>query len=73
METLEKYRQIVRDLLNSHATTNDPDIECQIIFDTERDRYLLLDRKKQTSNSKKKLACPKIRGTLVAFVQANAR
>lgn len=30
-------------------------------------------RKKQTSNSKKKLACPKIKGTSLARVQANAR
>jgi XisI protein len=43
MKTLEKYRQIVRDLLTVHATTNEPDIESQIICDTESDRYLLLD------------------------------
>jgi XisI protein len=43
MKTLEKYRQIVRDLLTFHATTNEPDIESQIICDTESDRYLLLD------------------------------
>ncbi|HEY9704632.1 MAG TPA: XisI protein [Allocoleopsis sp.] len=43
MEKLEKYRQIVRDLLTDHAITNDPDIECQIICDTEHDHYQLLD------------------------------
>ncbi|NJL56050.1 XisI protein [bacterium] len=43
METLEKYRQIVRDVLTAHATANDSDIECQIIFDTEHDHYQLLD------------------------------
>jgi XisI protein len=43
METLDKYRQIVRDLLTAHATINEPDIESQVICDTESDRYLLLD------------------------------
>ncbi|MFB2978052.1 XisI protein [Microseira sp. BLCC-F43] len=43
METLERYRQIVRDLLTSHATTNESDIESQVICDTESDRYLLVD------------------------------
>lgn len=43
MDTLEKYRQIVRDVLTAHATTNEPDIECQIICDTEHDHYQLLD------------------------------
>jgi len=43
METLEKYRQIVRDVLTSHVTTDDADIECQVICDLERDRYLLVD------------------------------
>ena len=39
METLEKYRQIVKELLTDHASTNEPEIECQIICDTESDRY----------------------------------
>ena len=43
MEKLERYRQIVRDILTAHATTNEPDIESQVICDTESDRYLLLD------------------------------
>ena len=43
MEKLAKYRQIVRELLSAHATTNEPNIECQLIFDTEHDHYQLLD------------------------------
>ena len=43
METLEQYRQIVRDLLASHATDDDPEIECQVICDPESDRYLMVD------------------------------
>lgn len=43
MEKLTKYRQIVRELLTAHATTNDPNIECQLIFDTEHDHYQILD------------------------------
>ncbi len=43
MEKLTKYRQIVRDLLSTHATNNDSEIECQIICDTENDHYQLLD------------------------------
>ncbi|BAZ84536.1 element excision factor XisI family protein [Dolichospermum compactum] len=43
MEKLAKYRQIVRELLISHATTNEPNIECQLIFDTEHDHYQILD------------------------------
>lgn len=43
METLEKYRQIVRDLLTTHATSNDSEIECQVICDRENDHYQLLD------------------------------
>ena len=43
METLEKYRQIIKELLTDHASTNDSEIECQIICDTEHDRYLLVD------------------------------
>ncbi|MGB3513717.1 MAG: XisI protein [Microcoleaceae cyanobacterium] len=47
MEKLEKYRLIVRQLLNNHATlevnNSDLEIECQLIFDTEHDHYQLLD------------------------------
>ena len=43
MKKLTKYRQIVRELLTAHATTNEPNIECQLIFDTEHDHYQLLD------------------------------
>jgi len=43
MEKLAKYRQIVRELLISHATINEPNIECQLIFDTEHDHYQILD------------------------------
>ncbi len=43
MEKLEKYRQIVRELLTAHATPNDSEVECQIVFDTEHDHYQVLD------------------------------
>jgi hypothetical protein len=47
MERIEQYRQIIRQLLTVHADVNQNDsnseIECELIFDTERDRYLLLD------------------------------
>lgn len=43
METLAKYRQIVRDVLINYANSNDPDIETQIICDTEHDHYQLLE------------------------------
>jgi hypothetical protein len=43
MEKLTQYRQIVRELLTAHASTNEPNIECQLIFDTEHDHYQLLD------------------------------
>lgn len=43
MEKLAKYRQIVRELLIAHSTTNEPNIECQLIFDTEHDHYQILD------------------------------
>lgn len=44
MDTLEKYRELVQNILNEHAryqSPNDP-VEAQIIFDTERDRYQLV-------------------------------
>ena len=37
METLEKYRQIVKELLTDHTSNNEPEIECQIICDTEHE------------------------------------
>ncbi len=45
MERVEHYRQCIRKLLNQEATVaeEDPDIECQLIFDTEHDHYQLLD------------------------------
>jgi len=43
MEKLAKYRQIVRELLIAHATPNESNIECQLIFDTEHDHYQILD------------------------------
>ncbi|KKI99566.1 XisI protein [Prochlorothrix hollandica] len=43
METLDQYRKIIRELLQSHATKDDPDIECQIICDPENDHYQLLE------------------------------
>ncbi|KAB8332442.1 XisI protein [Scytonema tolypothrichoides VB-61278] len=39
MDRINKYRQIVRDLLQDFAG-DDP--EAQLIFDTERDRYLVM-------------------------------
>jgi hypothetical protein len=42
MEKLEKYRSLVRKLLNNHtpedANQSDSEIECQLIFDKEHDR-----------------------------------
>lgn len=43
MDRLDQYRKIIRELLHSHATNDDPDIECQIICDTENDHYQLLE------------------------------
>jgi hypothetical protein len=43
MEKLTQYRQIICELLTAHASTNEPNIECQLIFDTEHDHYQLLD------------------------------
>ncbi|CCQ52874.1 XisI protein [Crocosphaera watsonii] len=43
MKKLKKYRQIIQGLLTSHATNNDPNIECQLLFDKEQDHYQLLD------------------------------
>ncbi len=47
MEQLEKYCQIVRQLLKSHAdyeySNADSDVECQLVFDTEGNHYQVLD------------------------------
>ena len=47
MEKLEKYRLLIRQLLNSHRdleiNSSDSQVECQLIFDTENDHYQLLD------------------------------
>lgn len=43
METIIQYRQIIRDLLESHLSHDDPDIECQLICDTEHDHYQLVE------------------------------
>jgi hypothetical protein len=47
MVKLEEYRQIIRDLLTEirgYTDSSNPNgIEEQIIFDTEHDRYLLID------------------------------
>lgn len=45
MEKLEQYRQCVRQILTAQANleNQNPEIECQLIFDTEHDHYQLLD------------------------------
>lgn len=47
MEKLEKYRQVVQHLLMSHAPLKSenlrPNVESQLVFDTERDHYQILD------------------------------
>ncbi|RCJ39159.1 XisI protein [Nostoc minutum NIES-26] len=45
MERLEKYRQIIRQLLMSHAAfeNGNSNIESQLVFDTEHDHYQLLE------------------------------
>jgi hypothetical protein len=45
MERVEQFRQFIRQLLASHATveSNPSEVECQLVFDSEHDRYLLLD------------------------------
>jgi XisI protein len=43
MDRLNHYRQSIRQLLNQYATAwQEKDIETQLIFDPERDHYLLL-------------------------------
>jgi hypothetical protein len=45
MERVEQYRQCIRQLITRHAEgwQTQPDIECQLVFDTEHDHYQLLD------------------------------
>jgi hypothetical protein len=47
MERVEQYRACIRQLLTNKATleqnSSNTEIECQLIFDTERDHYQLLD------------------------------
>ena len=45
MERIEKYRQLIHQLLSARATpkSTGADIECQLVFDTEHDPYQLLD------------------------------
>ncbi len=43
MEKLAKYREIIRNLLITHASKNDPEIESQIICDTENNHYQLVE------------------------------
>jgi len=47
MESLNQYRQAIYQLLTNHRehgeNTLDPEIECQLIVDTEHDHYQLLD------------------------------
>jgi hypothetical protein len=45
MDKLTQYREIVKQLLLSYAEIDnpDPDIETQIVFDTERDHYQLMN------------------------------
>ncbi|GAA6616887.1 element excision factor XisI family protein [Scytonema sp. NUACC26] len=41
MERIEYYRQCIRNLLSEQASTenSNPDVGCQLVFDTEHDRY----------------------------------
>lgn len=45
MDKLKQYRQAVQQILTQEATKDaeNDEIESQLVFDTERDRYLLLD------------------------------
>lgn len=41
MGSVEQYRQLIQELLEDYSTIdfNNPDLETEIIFDVERDRY----------------------------------
>lgn len=46
MERITQYRELVRRLLSSHASSmvvNQSEIDCQLVFDAEHDHYQLLD------------------------------
>jgi hypothetical protein len=45
MERVEHYRQCIRKLLSEQAMPQEgnPDIDCELIFDSEHDHYQLLD------------------------------
>ncbi|GAP97368.1 XisI protein [Leptolyngbya sp. NIES-2104] len=45
MERLEQYRQSIRQMLTTQADVEQEQgsVECQLVFDTERDHYQLLD------------------------------
>ncbi|MCW5318922.1 XisI protein [Nostoc sp. KVJ3] len=45
MDKLTQYRQIVQQMLREYAEIGspDPDVETQIVFDTERDHYQLMN------------------------------
>ena len=45
MDKLIQYRQIVQQLLQGYAAIGnpDPEVETQIVFDTERDHYQLMN------------------------------
>jgi hypothetical protein len=45
MDKLTQYREIVQQLLRGYAEigSSDPDVETQIVFDTERDHYQLMN------------------------------
>ncbi|MBF2015967.1 MAG: XisI protein [Rivularia sp. T60_A2020_040] len=44
MEKLDKYRQIIQDILREHGAikSSNEDVEPQIVFDTERNHYQLI-------------------------------
>ena len=43
MAKIEQYRQIIKELLLSLCTNNDPNIECQFICDTDNDHYQIVE------------------------------
>jgi XisI protein len=42
MEKIAKYREYVQKVIESHVHEQNDGVECQIIFDTIRDRYQLV-------------------------------
>ncbi len=43
MAKLDQYRQIVKELLQSLAVSDEPEIECQLICDIEQDHYQIVE------------------------------